>query len=103
MVVDAATSCSCVLSALLANNRISNHNNPHTTPTNAQRKRSPSAQLIGPNYTAYSNTPYLATEASGRRACTLSGTGDSLQVTLSQEANAFELRYSIPDAPQVSE
>ena len=59
----------------------------------------PGASLIGPNYTAYSDTPHLATEASGRRACTLSSEGDDLMFILGQASNAFELRYSIPDAP----
>lgn len=34
---------------------------------------SPSAVIIGPNYTAYSDPFSLATEASGRQACTLMG------------------------------
>ena len=59
----------------------------------------PTAHIIGPNFTAYSDIPHLATEASGRKVCSLESTGDTLEVTLKQPANALELRYSIPDSP----
>ena len=52
----------------------------------------PSATLIGPNYTAYSGVPHLATEASGRRACVLAAAGDAVEFTLGQPSNALELR-----------
>ena len=58
----------------------------------------PTAVILQPNYTAYSDVPHLATEASGRQACTLSSGGDYLEFTLAQPANALELRYSIPDS-----
>ena len=40
----------------------------------------------------------LASEGSGRSAVTLSGTGRYVEFTLTQSANAVDLRYSIPDA-----
>lgn len=51
------------------------------------------APVVGPN------RAYLteASEASGRRAVKLSSTGQYVQVTLTKPANAFVIRYSIPD------
>ncbi|MEU7825885.1 carbohydrate-binding protein [Catellatospora sp. NPDC049133] len=54
---------------------------------------STNASLIGPNR-AYLSEP---SEASGRRAVKLSSTGQYVQVTLTKPANAFVIRYSIPD------
>ncbi|MFL1379880.1 MULTISPECIES: glycosyl hydrolase family 28-related protein [unclassified Nocardiopsis] len=41
----------------------------------------------------------VAAEASGRRAVRLSGTGDFVEFTLTEPADALVVRYSIPDAP----
>ncbi|HWL86941.1 MAG TPA: glycosyl hydrolase family 28-related protein, partial [Polyangiaceae bacterium] len=41
----------------------------------------------------------LAGEASGRRAVTLSGQGQFVEFTLTAQANAVDIRYSIPDSP----
>src|SRR4051812_13675561 len=49
--------------------------------------------IIGPSRTLYQ----LAAEASGRRAVTLSATGQYVEFTLSQQANSIVVRYSIPD------
>ncbi|BCJ78092.1 hypothetical protein CS0771_76360 [Catellatospora sp. IY07-71] len=54
---------------------------------------STNAPVIGPNR-AYLSEP---SEASGRRAVKLSSTGQYVQVTLTKPANAFVIRYSIPD------
>jgi hypothetical protein len=54
---------------------------------------STNASVIGPNR-AYLTEP---SEASGRRAVKLTSTGQYVQVTLTKPANAFVLRYSIPD------
>jgi hypothetical protein len=49
--------------------------------------------VIGPSYT-YGQ---LADEASGRKAVTLSGTGQYVEFTLPSAANSIVFRYSIPD------
>ncbi|MCW2974785.1 MAG: coagulation factor 5/8 type domain protein [Actinomycetia bacterium] len=49
--------------------------------------------VIGPSYT-YGQ---LADEASGRKAVTLSGTGQYVEFTLPSTANSIVFRYSIPD------
>ncbi|GAA2382452.1 hypothetical protein Cme02nite_53640 [Catellatospora methionotrophica] len=51
------------------------------------------AAQVGPNRAYLSE----ASEASGRRAVRLSSTGQYVQVTLTKPANAFTIRYSIPD------
>lgn len=51
--------------------------------------------VIGPSRDAYT----LPSEASGRSAVRLDGPGQYVEFTLSDEANALTLRYSIPDAP----
>ncbi|MCW2876499.1 MAG: mycodextranase, partial [Sphaerisporangium sp.] len=50
-------------------------------------------QVIGPDrvYT------HLPSEASGRRAVTLSAAGQYVEFTLTKPANAMSLRYSVPD------
>eukprot|EP00041_Stephanoeca_diplocostata_P018838 m.398615 g.398615 ORF g.398615 m.398615 type:complete len:851 (+) comp21138_c0_seq1:96-2648(+) len=55
--------------------------------------------VIGPTYESYSETPYLPSEASQRKACQLQKAGDSTQFKSTMNFNAFVLRYSIPDAP----
>ncbi len=50
--------------------------------------------IIGPSRTLYE----LAAEASGRRAVTLSATGQFVEFTLPQQANSIVVRYSIPDS-----
>jgi hypothetical protein len=49
--------------------------------------------VIGPSHTQ----GQLADEASGRRAVTLSGSGEYVQFTLPEAANSIDVRYSIPD------
>ncbi|MGW2015471.1 carbohydrate-binding protein [Streptomyces sp. NPDC001927] len=49
---------------------------------------------IGPDRTYLT----VASEASGRKAVTLSQTGDYVEVTLTKPANAINLRYSLPDS-----
>jgi len=49
--------------------------------------------VIGPDRTAGT----LASEASGRKAVTLSGQGKYVQFTLTQPANAVTIHYAIPD------
>jgi hypothetical protein len=51
------------------------------------------AATIGPDRTYLT----LAAEASGRRAVTLSATGQYVEFTLPQQANSIVIRYSIPD------
>ena len=51
--------------------------------------------IIGPDTTAYT----LAAEASGRMAVKLDSAGQFVEFTLTQDANAITVRYSIPDAP----
>ncbi|MCU1492251.1 MAG: mycodextranase, partial [Acidimicrobiaceae bacterium] len=50
--------------------------------------------VIGPSYNLYT----LAAEAVGRTAVTLSGAGQYVTFKLARAANAFDLRYSIPDS-----
>jgi hypothetical protein len=50
---------------------------------------------IGPSDNLYT----LPAEAVGRTAVTLNGAGQYVQFTLARPANAVDLRYSIPDAP----
>ncbi|MFG1876469.1 choice-of-anchor D domain-containing protein [Sphaerisporangium sp. NPDC049003] len=52
-----------------------------------------SGQVIGPDR-IYGHLP---SEASGRRAVTLSGAGQYVEFTLTRPANAMSLRYSVPD------
>ncbi len=54
--------------------------------------------VIGPDRTF----THLASEASGRKAVTLSAQGQYVEFTLTQPANGMDLRYSIPDAPDGS-
>jgi len=54
--------------------------------------------IIGPDRTF----THLASEASGRKAVTLSARGQYVAFTLTQPANGMDLRYSIPDAPDGS-
>ncbi|GAA2691531.1 MULTISPECIES: discoidin domain-containing protein [Actinosynnema] len=49
--------------------------------------------VIGPDHTQGT----LASEASGRRAVTLSGQGRHVEFTLTAPANALVLRYNVPD------
>ncbi|WP_232376197.1 discoidin domain-containing protein [Amycolatopsis aidingensis] len=49
--------------------------------------------VIGPDLTQAS----LPSEASGRQAVRLSGTGDHVEFTLTEPANSLNLRYSVPD------
>jgi hypothetical protein len=51
--------------------------------------------VIGPSDNLYT----LPAEAVGRTAVTLNGAGQYVQFTLARPANAVDLRYSIPDAP----
>jgi len=51
--------------------------------------------IIGPDHTVFT----LAAEASGREAVQLTEPGQYVQFTLTQDANALNVRYSIPDAP----
>lgn len=51
-------------------------------------------KVIGPSYNLYT----LAAEAVGRTAVTLSGNGQYVTFKLAKAANAFDLRYSIPDS-----
>ena len=51
--------------------------------------------VIGPSDNLYT----LPAEAVGRTAVTLDGAGQYVQFTLARPANAVDLRYSIPDAP----
>ncbi|MFC4587025.1 choice-of-anchor D domain-containing protein [Sphaerisporangium corydalis] len=53
-----------------------------------------SGQVIGPDR-IYGHLP---SEASGRRAVTLSGSGQYVEFTLTRPANAMSLRYSLPDS-----
>ncbi|GJF31618.1 mycodextranase [Kitasatospora sp. NE20-6] len=50
--------------------------------------------VIGPDR-KYGNLP---SEASGRQAVTLSGTGQYVEFTLTQPANSVDFRYSLPDS-----
>src|SRR4051812_27145897 len=50
---------------------------------------------LGPGRDAYT----LPAEASGRSAVRLDQAGEYVEFTLTQDANALTLRYSIPDAP----
>lgn len=52
-------------------------------------------ELIGPSRKYRS----VASEASGRQAVVLKDTGDYVEFTLAEAANAIVLRYSIPDSP----
>ncbi|MCW2880614.1 MAG: coagulation factor 5/8 type domain protein, partial [Sphaerisporangium sp.] len=52
-----------------------------------------SGQVIGPDR-IYGHLP---SEASGRRAVTLSAAGQYVEFTLTRPANAMSLRYSVPD------
>lgn len=52
------------------------------------------AQVLGPNRTIGD----LAGEASGRRAVTLNGTGQSVEFTTSAPTNTLVTRFSIPDS-----
>ncbi|WP_052380408.1 S-layer homology domain-containing protein, partial [Paenibacillus camerounensis] len=52
-------------------------------------------ELIGPSRKYRS----VASEASGRQAVVLKDTGDYIEFTLAEAANAIVLRYSIPDSP----
>jgi hypothetical protein len=51
--------------------------------------------VLAPSRTATT----LASEGSGRSAVTLSGTGRYVEFTLTAQANAVDIRYSIPDSP----
>ena len=51
--------------------------------------------VIGPSFNLYT----LPAEAVGRTAVTLNGAGQYIDFTLARPANAVDLRYSIPDAP----
>jgi hypothetical protein len=51
--------------------------------------------VIGPNY-YFGN---LATEANGRKAVLLAGSGKYVSFTLTAPANAVTIHYAIPDAP----
>ncbi len=51
--------------------------------------------VIGPDRTYET----IASEASGRKAVQLQGQGQYVEFTLTQPANAINLRYSIPDSP----
>ena len=64
--------------------------------------------VIGPSYESYSDTPHLATEASGRRACSLSSksnnvsavrVSDYVEFISVSEFSGIAIRYSLPDAP----
>jgi hypothetical protein len=50
--------------------------------------------IIGPDRTF----THLAAEASGRKAVTLTGQGQYVEFTLTQQANSIVVRYSIPDS-----
>lgn len=52
------------------------------------------ATAVGPDRTYLT----LPSEASGRRAVTLEDTGDYVEFTLTEPANALNLRYSLPDS-----
>jgi hypothetical protein len=52
-------------------------------------------EIIGPDTSAYT----LAAEASGRMAVRLAAAGQYVEFTLTRDANAVTVRYSIPDAP----
>jgi hypothetical protein len=52
-------------------------------------------EIIGPDTSAYT----LAAEASGRMAVMLTTAGQYVEFTLTREANAITVRYSIPDSP----
>lgn len=45
----------------------------------------------------------IASEASGRKAVKLSGTGENIKITLQEPANALVIRYSLPDTIDGSE
>jgi hypothetical protein len=51
--------------------------------------------IISPDRTWFT----LASEASGRSAVQLTKPGDYVDFTLTQDANAINVRYAIPDAP----
>src|SRR6266700_528509 len=51
------------------------------------------AAIIGPSYTQ----GQLADEASGRKAVTLTGTGEYVTFTTPVATNSIDFRYSIPD------
>lgn len=59
-------------------------------------------KVIGPAYRSYVNTTDIASEASQRRACTLSSPGDAVEITLTSPGNVAELRFSIPDGAQAA-
>lgn len=52
--------------------------------------------VLGPNY----NFGTIASEATGRQAVLLVGTGSYVSFTLTAPANAVTIHYAIPDAPQ---
>jgi len=53
-------------------------------------------RIVGPDRTFAT----LASEASGRRAVLLEGSGDYVEFTLSAPANALTVRYAVPDASE---
>ncbi|MDQ1496224.1 MAG: hypothetical protein QOG69_2707, partial [Actinomycetota bacterium] len=55
---------------------------------------STNGEIIGFDTTAYT----LAAEASGRQAVRLASPGQFVEFTLTRDANAITIRYSIPDA-----
>eukprot|EP00911_Craspedida_sp_UC1_P000299 UC1_evm1s228 len=57
-------------------------------------------KIIGPTYAAYTDTAYLPSEASQRLACQLQTLDQYVEFVLTAPATGFNLRYSIPDAPQ---
>ncbi len=78
---------------------------PNTTPLATQGATLPYTEyeaenaatngtIIGPNYTYLT----LPSEASGRKAVQLTGQGKYVEFTLTNPANAIDLRYSIPDS-----
>lgn len=53
-------------------------------------------EVIGPSVEYYT----FASESSGRKAVSLTESSDYIEFELAEEANAFVIRYIVPDAPQ---